>query len=268
MVRRKAKEGSLFLLLSVFAVPVFCQVPGVTHYQGSLRDKSGNPINASLPMVISIYDTPTPGTGTQLWTENQTVGISNGVFSIAVGAVNPIPASVFSSSSTYLEVDINGETPSARPQLLSNPYSFHSSVADTADYALTVSSSIAVSTINATASTPFGGVNITTSAFIQGNVGIGTGVATSTLTVNGPILDQGDFVVHGITQPTGTCSIGSAGSCNATASCPAGTTIIATQCIQNSGAGGNLQNQYNGGCAYNCTSACSATAMATCARLQ
>ncbi len=41
-----------FLLLSV---PAFSQVPGVTHYQGSLRDKSGNPINASLPMVLSIY---------------------------------------------------------------------------------------------------------------------------------------------------------------------------------------------------------------------
>ena len=79
-----------------------------------------------------------------------------------------------------------------REQLLSNPYSFHSSVADTADYALTVSSSIAVSTINATASTPFGGVNITTNAFIQGNVGIGTTRPANLLTVQNMDVQMDD----------------------------------------------------------------------------
>jgi hypothetical protein len=148
-------------------------------------------------MTLSIYDTPTPGTGTQLWTENQTVGISNGVFSISVGAVNPIPASVFSSSSTYLEVDINGETPSAREQLLSGAYSFHSSLAD---YAVTVSPSIAVSTINAAASTPFGGVNITTSAFIQGNVGIGTTRPANLLTVQNMDVQMGDGTAESVNE--------------------------------------------------------------------
>ncbi len=117
-----------------------------------------------------------------------------------MGAVNPIPASVFSSSSTYLEVDINGETPSAREQLLSGAYSFHSSVADTADYALTVSSSIAVSTINATASTPFGGVNITTNTFIQGNVGIGTTSPANLLTVQNMDVQMGDGTAESVNE--------------------------------------------------------------------
>ena len=195
------------LLLSVLAVPVFSQVPGVTHYQGSLRDKSGNPINASLPMTLSIYDTPTVGTGTQLWTENQTVGVSNGVFSISVGAVNPIPESVFASSSTYLEVDINGETPSAREQLLSGAYSFHSSVAD---YALTVSPEIAVSTIDASASTPFGGVNITTSVFVQGSVGISSVPTSGNLFVVGAgtlTVTQAGKVGIGTANPTSTLTV-------------------------------------------------------------
>jgi formylglycine-generating enzyme required for sulfatase activity len=187
------------LLLSVLAVPVFSQVPGVVNYQGSLRDKSGNPINASLPMVISIYDSPTVGSGTQLWTENQTVGVSNGVFSIHMGAVNPIPESVFASSSAYVEVDINGEVPNGRPQLLSGAYSLHSSVAD---YALTVSPEIAVSTIDATASTPFGGVNITTSAFIQGNLGIGTASPANPLSVSGNANVTGTLTANQIISTT------------------------------------------------------------------
>ena len=187
------------LLLSVLAVPVFSQVPGVVNYQGSLRDKSGNPINASLPMFISIYDSPTVGSGTQLWTENQTVGVSNGVFSIHMGAVNPIPESVFASSSAYVEVDINGEVPNGRPQLLSGAYSLHSSVAD---YALTVSPEIAVSTIDATASTPFGGVNITTSAFIQGNLGIGTASPANPLSVSGNANVTGTLTANQIISTT------------------------------------------------------------------
>ncbi len=285
-----------FLFLSVLAVPAFSQVPGMTHYQGSLRDKSGNPINASLPMTLSIYDTPTPGTGTQLWTENQTVGISNGVFSISVGAVNPIPASVFSSSSTYLEVDINGETPSAREQLLSGAYSFHSSVADTADYALTVSSSIAVSTINATASTPFGGVNITTNTFIQGSVGISSvpaagnlftvGAGTLTVTQSGNVgigtaSPTKALSVSGNASVTGTLSIGfqtayyvcNGATCGAfSVSCPAGTYVVSGGCTSSNAAYSIFQSYPSFGSVWNCafTGANSSSAnsvYAICARL-
>ena len=125
------------ILLSVLSIPpLYAQIPGLINFQGKLLDTSNNPKNGTFSMVFSIYNVATGGSA--LWTETQpSVSVTNGVFSVQLGAVTPIPQSVFVSSPTYLEVDIAGQTGSPRQELVTSPYAFSSGQADTATVALT-----------------------------------------------------------------------------------------------------------------------------------
>ena len=61
-------------------------VPMMTNYQGTLQDTSGSPLNTSVSMTFSLYDTPEGGT--PLWTETHPdVTVTNGVFSVVLGSV-------------------------------------------------------------------------------------------------------------------------------------------------------------------------------------
>jgi len=85
-----------------------------------------------------------------------------------------------------------------------------------------VPAEIGVSTIDATATTPFGGVNVTTNVFIGGNVGIGTLFPTESLEVNGSIKSDsalfassgqiaGNLFIGGTLNPTADLNIGGPG---------------------------------------------------------
>ena len=124
------------VLAALLASPLYAQIPGLINFQGKLLDTSNNPKNGTFSMVFSIYNVATGGSS--LWTETQpSVSVTNGVFSVQLGAVTPIPQSVFVSSPTYLEVDIAGQAGSPRQELVTSPYAFSSGQADTATIALT-----------------------------------------------------------------------------------------------------------------------------------
>ncbi len=139
----KSKTTLLGLLLTFFAmnwglspIPAQAQIPGLINFQGKLLNTSNNPENGTFSMTFSIYNVPTGGT--DLWTETQpNVPVSNGVFSVQLGSYTAIPANVFASSPTYLEVDIAGQTGSPRQELIASPYAFSSGNADTATVAMT-----------------------------------------------------------------------------------------------------------------------------------
>ncbi|MFO8056882.1 MAG: hypothetical protein R6V10_06270 [bacterium] len=64
--------------------------------------------------------------GTLLWKESQFLDVYGGLYQTALGLVEPVPASVFSEGSVYLEVVIDGETLSPRTRLTSTPYAMNS----------------------------------------------------------------------------------------------------------------------------------------------
>lgn len=113
-----------WLITLLAAAPAWGLQPATNmSYQGKLLDSDGVPQNASFSMTFAIH-TAAVG-GSSLWSE--TVGgvpVSNGVFSVQLGNVAPIPASVFASSPTYLSVDVGDGEMTPRQLLSASPYAF------------------------------------------------------------------------------------------------------------------------------------------------
>ena len=120
----------LGLLAMVAALPVTGHgtVPGQVNYQGYLTDIEGKPLNGAYGMVFSIYNVSTGGA--ELWWEDQNVSVTDGIYNVQLGAVNPLDLKFFSENAVYLEVNIfnsdtkEWETLSPRQQLTSTPYAF------------------------------------------------------------------------------------------------------------------------------------------------
>ncbi len=114
--------------------------PDLMSYQGYLVDANGNPLAPNNPVnyavVFRVYTQATGGTS--IWTENQTVTMDKGNFSVVLGeggaeGSEPRPAlsTLFNSdkaSDLYLGITVKGITGAAelapRMRLLSSPYAF------------------------------------------------------------------------------------------------------------------------------------------------
>ncbi len=101
---------ALFLLVPL---PGHSAVPTTVGYQGSLTDPAGTPVNTTLPMVFSLYDAP--AAATPLWSETQSVTVTNGIFSVRLGSVTPFPANLFTGP-RFLGVKVDTD-PEMTPRL-------------------------------------------------------------------------------------------------------------------------------------------------------
>lgn len=86
-------------------------VPTRMNFQGRLTDSTGNiKPNGTYNMRFKLYTVSTAGTA--VWSEDrlvsasQGVALTNGLFSVQLGSVTPIPDSLFASGSLYLEVEL------------------------------------------------------------------------------------------------------------------------------------------------------------------
>ena len=97
----------LFTVLLV--IPCRADVPLMVNYQGLLLDQStGDPVTGSVDMEFRIYDAATGGT--LLWSETHAaVNVSDGVYNVVLGAVNPLDPGDFTSPDRWLEVWVEGE---------------------------------------------------------------------------------------------------------------------------------------------------------------
>ncbi len=124
------------VFLSIFALGIILRaelgitnVPPLINYQGVLTDVSGNLITGTVSIQFSIYEVATGGT--VLWRETQSVSVMNGLFSVLLGSVNPIPYNVFSGGERYLGLKVGGDPEmSPRKRLVSVGYSFRAEDAD------------------------------------------------------------------------------------------------------------------------------------------
>ncbi len=98
----------------------------LVNFQGLITDPgTGEPIADNIYSVrFSVWDAA--AAGTEKWNETQNVTTSDGLFSVLLGSVTPITATVFEGSPRYLEVKV-GADPAMTPrqQFATVAYAFH-----------------------------------------------------------------------------------------------------------------------------------------------
>jgi hypothetical protein len=154
-------------------------VPLVINYQGYLTDADGNPVNDTLEMTFSIYDTAEGGE--PVWTETQpAVTVTEGIFNVLLGSVNPISAGPLTGES-YLGVKVGSdEEMTPRQQIAAVAYAHRSGVAGIADTLDLMDSTdfvaVAGDTMTGQLVLPVDGLVAGTDQFVLtgGKVGIGT----------------------------------------------------------------------------------------------
>lgn len=133
---KKSKFNILVAAMLIFTIEslIFGAVPERMNFQGRLLDKNKNPKSGLFDMTFSIWNTGPATGGSQIWSEIQyNVQVTNGMFSVQLGAGtgDPLIPSVFDSSARWLQIQVGTEILAPREQLVTSPYSFRASVAET-----------------------------------------------------------------------------------------------------------------------------------------
>lgn len=145
--------AGLLALIHELPAHAVTSVPTKMNFQGRVTNSSGNILaNGTYNMKFRIWSAASAGT--QLWSEDRLVSaaqgvvVTNGQFSVQLGDVTSLPASVFTSSSLYFEVEL--PTPASatssspvwtegamtpRNQLATSAYAFNSETLDGLDSA-------------------------------------------------------------------------------------------------------------------------------------
>ncbi len=130
------------IIVSLWGSFPFASVPQIINYQGKLTSASGGCLSDTVQMIFSIY--PDSSSSTASWSETLTqVTVKEGVFSVLLGSVKPIPDSIFNGSIRYLGLKVESDpemTP--RKPMVSVGYAYKSLEADTADYARAFSGTV------------------------------------------------------------------------------------------------------------------------------
>jgi len=103
-----SKITFLISLLFVNTILFSQSVPAVIDYQGRLTDIIGDPVDGTVSIVFSIYDSETGGA--ELWTETQaSVSVFDGLFHVLLGSVNALPDTLFNSSDRWIGINVEGD---------------------------------------------------------------------------------------------------------------------------------------------------------------
>jgi hypothetical protein len=82
-VDRPVFRSVIFAVLFACAGVAFAQVPRTIAYQGYLTSNTGVPVNETKSIVFSLYDASSAGN--LLWTETQSVTVTNGNYAVILG---------------------------------------------------------------------------------------------------------------------------------------------------------------------------------------
>ncbi len=190
MNKKMGVVSALIVLLLLSTVSGgFSAVPSTISYQGRLTDAAGTPVNGTVTMVFSIYNAASGGAA--IWTETQSVAVSQGIYNVVLGSVIPIGLPFDVNYYIGLRVGSDAEMTPRQP-LTSIGYAFRAEISNSAATVASVSGA----TFTNLAAIP-GGAGIIPSANIPATTSIGAGVITeasvsataaiTTSKLNGPV---------------------------------------------------------------------------------
>ncbi len=122
--------------LAAYDPSLYPQLPRQMNYQGVLRDEGGNLLNGSYEMTFTIYANllsggwPPTYSWTAVYSETQTVQVTDGLFNVVIGSQTPLDPGIFEGINLFnyglqLGVQVEGEPElSPRVELLPVPYAF------------------------------------------------------------------------------------------------------------------------------------------------
>jgi hypothetical protein len=109
-------------------------IPWQVNYQGYLTDDSGNPLSGDFVMLFTIWDSPAGGI--ELWSEEHTLSVENGLFNVILGTLYHITPEIFAPGNPrFLQLDVAGQPLVPRTEITSVGFAYKAVRADTADYA-------------------------------------------------------------------------------------------------------------------------------------
>ena len=116
----------IVLFFSVLIAQPGSDVPETMSFQGLLTDSDGVAYeDGSYDLTFRLIRELTDGSDQVIWEENHSADIANGVFSIVLGYVNPLPLNI--SPNVQLETQVGDEILSPRQALTSVPFALKSS---------------------------------------------------------------------------------------------------------------------------------------------
>ncbi|HEX2896775.1 MAG TPA: hypothetical protein VHP63_01830 [candidate division Zixibacteria bacterium] len=123
---------ALVVIISSLIGSVSAAIPQFIKYQGLLTDTSGATLNGSQNMTFKLYDAASGGN--LLWTESQSVNVTDGLFQVSLGASTPLITDIFEAAQElWLGVSV-GANPemSPRERIGAVPYAHLAEVAQNA----------------------------------------------------------------------------------------------------------------------------------------
>jgi hypothetical protein len=117
------------LAVMVFVTLAWAALPQTINYQGYLRNTGGTPVSVAIDVTFAVYTSASGGSA--LWTESRSVTPANGVYSVQLGSVNPIPANIFSNDTLWLGIKVGSDAEmTPRQQLTTVPFALRAAVSD------------------------------------------------------------------------------------------------------------------------------------------
>jgi len=203
---------STFLLSSflVFTQKTFAAtgINRAINFQGRLVNNTTglNVANGSYSVVFTLYNNPTAGQGTALWTETQNVTATDGIFRVALGSVTAIPANFnFNWDGLYLGIKVGADAEmTPRIQMAAVPFAFNAqqvaglTVQDSTSGAASTSATLKIGNVTTPVTVDLGANNLTFTT---------SGTTTLTLPTSGTVMSYLGAATSGtlasITSSTG-----------------------------------------------------------------